>query len=141
MIKPSHKAIKDFQQTRSGLRGHGVKHESGLRSAFQYLLSGTARTAGWTLIPEETLPGKRVRPDGTFKDQYSIPRGWWESKDEQDDLEKEIQIKIGRGYPTANTIFEDSRRAILFQNQRKAGELCAGDWKRSSPRTSSSQHI
>jgi predicted helicase/very-short-patch-repair endonuclease len=95
----------------------------GLRAAFQYLLSGTARTAGWTLIPEETLPGKRVRPDGTFKDQYSIPRGWWESKDEEDDLEKEIQIKIGRGYPTANTIFEDSRRAILFQNKRKAGEF------------------
>ncbi|MBM3324991.1 MAG: DNA helicase, partial [Calditrichaeota bacterium] len=122
MIKPTHKAIKEFHQARASLRGHGVKHEGGLRSAFQALLSNTARSASWTLIPEETIPGKRIRPDGTFKDQFSMTRGWWESKDEHDDLEKEIQIKISKGYPTDNTIFEDSKRAILFQNRRKACE-------------------
>jgi predicted helicase len=122
MIKPTHKAIKEFHEARTRLRGHGVKHEMGLRSAFQALLSNTAHSVNWTLIPEETVPGKRIRPDGTFKDQFSMTRGWWESKDVQDDLEKEIQIKIGKGYPTDNTIFEDSKRAILFQNRRKAGE-------------------
>ena len=123
MIKPTHKAIKEFQDAQARLRGHGVKREMGMRAAFQSLLSSTGKAVDWTLIPEETLPGKRIRPDGTFKDQYSIPRGWWESKDEQDDLEKEIQAKIGKGYPTLNTIFEDSRRAILFQNKRNAGEF------------------
>ena len=41
--------------------------------------------------------------------------GFWEAKDTDDDLDAEIQKKIAKGYPLTNTIFEDTRRAVLFQ--------------------------
>ena len=49
-------------------------------------------------------------------------RGYWEAKDTRDDLEAEINRKIARGYPLTNTIFEDTQRAILYQNGRRAFE-------------------
>ncbi|MDZ4182718.1 MAG: type ISP restriction/modification enzyme, partial [Candidatus Cloacimonadaceae bacterium] len=42
--------------------------------------------------------------------------GYWESKDEYDDLELEIRKKFEKGYPDDNIIFEDSTRAVLYQN-------------------------
>src|SRR5262249_11349702 len=62
------------------------------------------------------LPGASIRPDGTFRDAYYLERGYWEAKDTQDKLEAEIQKKIARGYPLSNTIFEDTRKAYLYQN-------------------------
>ncbi len=75
--------------------------------------------------------GHTVRPDGIVRDANSIPRGYWEAKDSRDDLAREIQRKIGRGYPTTNTIFEDTKRAVLFQNREQA-------LKRTSPTRASS---
>ena len=43
--------------------------------------------------------------------------GFWEAKDTDDDLDKEIAAKIAKGYPLNNTIFEDTRQAVLFQNK------------------------
>jgi hypothetical protein len=96
-----------------------VEHELALRHAFQNLLADSARLHGWTLIAELSAKagGHTVRPDGTLRDANSIPRGYWEAKDSRDDLAREIQRKIGRGYPLTNTIFEDTRRAVLFQNR------------------------
>ena len=87
-----------------------------MRSAFQSLLADTARRRGWTLIPEQIYRvGKQhVTPDGTLRDLF-IRRGFWEAKDEDDDLDVEISKKIGKGYPTSNIIFEDTRQAVLFQ--------------------------
>ena len=42
-------------------------------------------------------------------------RGYWEAKDTDDDLDAEISKKIAKGYPLNNTIFEDTRQAVLFQ--------------------------
>src|SRR5207249_1331071 len=36
------------------------------------------------------------------------------------DLDKEITKKIARRHPLTNTIFEDTRRAVLFQGKREA---------------------
>ena len=33
-----------------------------------------------------------------------------------DNLNKEIQSKITKGYPLKNTIFEDTKRLVLYQN-------------------------
>ena len=120
MIKPTHRAIKEYYEHRSRLGQHRVSHEMGVRGAFQFLLAETAKSYKWTLIPEETLPGKRIRPDGTLKDQFSIPRGHWESKDTKDDLDYEIQQKSAKGYPLDNIIFEDSRQAVLIRDKREA---------------------
>jgi len=61
----------------------------------------------------------RIRPDGTFRDDFYIERGYWEAKDTHDDLETEIKKKTARGYPLTNPIFEDTRTAVLYQNNRR----------------------
>lgn len=80
-----------------------------------------ARLKDWTFIAE--LSGKSggsiIRPDGTLGDRNSLPRGYWEAKDTQDDLDTEIKRKIARGYPLSNIIFEDTQTGVLFQNQQK----------------------
>ena len=91
-----------------------MTHEGALRSAFQNLLAETGRRTGWTLIPE--LASGSIRPDGTFRDEYFLNRGYWEAKDTNDNLETEIQKKIAKGYPLTNIIFEDTQRAYLYQN-------------------------
>ena len=40
--------------------------------------------------------------------QLRVPFGYWEAKDEKDDLDAEIDYKLRRGYPQDNIIFEDS---------------------------------
>ena len=125
-IKPNHKAIKSYYEALKTYVRQDVGHESALRSAFQNLLDETGRRMGWTLIPElpETAhrqsEGKTVRPDGTFRDDYYITRGYWEAKDTDDHLETEIKRKIAKGYSLGNTIFEDTRQAYLYQNGQLA---------------------
>jgi hypothetical protein len=47
-----------------------------------------------------------------------VPLGYWEAKDEEDDLDREIEKKLRKGYPQDNIIFEDSREAVLIQNKQ-----------------------
>lgn len=63
--------------------------------------------------------GAKVRPDGILKNLWGIEIGLWESKDEKDDIEAEIDAKQKKGYPLTNILFEDSLSAVLFQR----GEL------------------
>ncbi|MGO9126372.1 MAG: type ISP restriction/modification enzyme [Terriglobales bacterium] len=53
--------------------------------------------------------------DGALLDLYHLPHGYWEAKDEKDDLAKEVQLKLDKGYPSDNTIFQAPERAILYQ--------------------------
>ena len=111
------KAVDHYYQELSAYQQQNVTHETAVRSAFQNLLAIFAQSANWTLIPEQTLPNGK-RPDGTLRDSFRLPRGYWEAKDTKDDLATEIRKKIKAGYPTINTIFEDTRRAILYQNNK-----------------------
>ena len=60
-----------------------------------------------------------VRPDGTFRDSNSLPRGYWEAKDTKDNLDTEIRKKSAKGYRLTNTIFEDTQTAVLYQNKQE----------------------
>ena len=119
--QPKPKDIKDYYAALEAYEKQGVTHEGALRSAFQNLLAETGRRTGWTLIPE--LPSGSIRPDGTFRDEYYLNRGYWEAKDTNDNLETEIQKKIAKGYPLTNTIFEDTQRATLYQNGQVAMQV------------------
>jgi predicted helicase len=121
-IKPADKAIKTYYEALQAYQRQDVDHETALRSAFQNLLEQTGRRFAWTLIPElsDTAAGKAIRPDGTFRDDYYITRGYWEAKDSHDKLEAEIGKKLAKGYPRSNIIFEDTRQAQLYQNGRQA---------------------
>jgi hypothetical protein len=46
--------------------------------------------------------------------KHHLHRGYREAKDTDDKLEGEIKKKIAKGYPLTNTIFEDTRQAVLL---------------------------
>src|ERR1700730_14752044 len=112
------KAIDHYYQELDAYHEKKVTHETAVRSAFQNLLATFAQSANWVLIPEQILANGK-RPDGTLRDSFNLPRGYWEAKDHDDDLDTEIRKKITIGYPISNTIFEDSRRAVLFQGNKR----------------------
>ena len=116
------KAIDQYYKELEAYHDHKVTHETAVRSAFQNLLAAFAQSANWTLIPEQTLANGK-RPDGTLRDTYNLARGYWEAKDSNDDLIVEIRKKINVGYPISNTIFEDTRRAVLYQNNKQVLEV------------------
>jgi predicted helicase len=89
-------------------------HELALRPAFQHLLSEMARKVNLTLVHEMTIRG-RIRPDGVLCDAFHIQRGYWEAKGPRGNLEEEIRQKIKDGYPLENALFENTRRAVLYQ--------------------------
>jgi len=128
-IKPTHKSIQGYYENLKAYSAQNVTHEMGLRSAFQHLLEDTGRPHKWTLVPEQSLKvrGKTVRPDGTFRDEWHLPCGYWEAKDTSDDLDSEVRAKIAKGYPLTNTIFEDTCHAILFQNGHEVFRIPLGE--------------
>jgi predicted helicase len=128
-ISPAHPLIREYQRSLGELRAQNFRNELSLRAPFQNLLSDSARLHGWHFVAEAGAKagGRQIRPDGTLFDANSLPRGWWEAKDSSDDLPREIDRKIRRGYPVSNTIFEDTRRAILFQNREQVFAADLGD--------------
>ncbi len=118
------KSVDSYYAALEEYKGKNVTHETALRSAFQSLLAAFAQTVGWTLVPEQKLTvGKHIiRPDGTLRDAINLRCGYWEAKDADDDLDVEIRKKITSGYPTTNSIFEDTRRAVLYQDGRREFE-------------------
>ena len=120
-LKPGHKAIQQYHAALQQYLAQHVEHEGALETAFSRLLADTAPARGWTLIPKlkYKVGGRTIFPDGTLRDEFNLPRGYWEAKDTHDDLDKEIQEKIKKGYPLSNIIFEDTRRAVLVQDGRE----------------------
>jgi hypothetical protein len=128
-LTPADPIIRTYLNDLQLLKDHQVSHELGLKGPFQNLLDKAARKRGWTLVPELSTHsgGKRVVPDGTVRDEFRLARGWWEAKDTSDNLAAEIQKKLKAGYPTRNTIFEDTRTAVLFQDRSEAGEYALAE--------------
>ncbi|HYP42365.1 MAG TPA: type ISP restriction/modification enzyme [Chloroflexia bacterium] len=97
----------------------GASNEGATRAAFQKLLADIARPRGLSLLGEQTIAGTRkrsIRVDGLLVDEYKLWRGIWEAKDTADDLPAAISQKIADGYPLDNTLFENTRQAVLYQN-------------------------
>lgn len=97
----------------------GSKKETAIRNAFYNLLNQYANTVNLVLVPELTIKnrnGKNVTPDGTMKDALRLDHGYWESKDEADNIDEEIRKKFDKGYPSDNILFEDSQTAVLIQD-------------------------
>src|SRR2546429_1192366 len=115
------KAIDRYYKELQEYKGR-ADYELATRTAFLNLLSESARHVKWLLIPEQTLEGG-IRPDGVLRDNFDLKRGFWEAKGAQSDLDKEITKKIATGYPLTNTIFENTKKAILFQNKKRAFEF------------------
>ena len=93
----------------------GSRNESSIKDAFKNLLNEYCKTRDFLLIPELLYKDKNIRPDGTVKDALRLDWGYWESKDQYDNLDEEIEKKLNKGYPNDNILFEDSKTAVLIQ--------------------------
>ena len=101
-----------------------------IRKAFSDLLSDLARSQDMVLIEEQPIatgPGRGRRPDGTVRHSIRVVHGYWEAKDGDDDLDAEIEAKRRVGYPVANTIFEDSLEAALWQHGAEVSRCAMTD--------------
>jgi predicted helicase len=110
----------------------GTHRESVVREAFKDLLKGWARSHDLIFVPEYEIatPAKDRRyVDGALVHALRVPFGYWEAKDEKDDLDAEIEIKKRRGYPQDNIIFEDSNRAVLVQEKAEVYRCPVDDVK------------
>src|SRR3989338_4078523 len=102
----------------------GTHRESVVREAFKDLLKGWARSHDLIFVPEYEIatPAKDRRyVDGALVHALRVPFGYWEAKDEKDDLDAEIATKLRRGYPQDNIIFEDSTQAVSVQERLADG--------------------
>ena len=118
-LKPTHKPVEDYYAALAQFEQLEVRHEGAVRSAFQSLLQGCARQFDWTLVPEHSMTVRRDRRivvDGALMDNFRLTHGYWEAKDEDDDLPSEVVRKFEVGYPRDNILFQDPYRAILWQN-------------------------
>ena len=121
-LRSTHKIIRDYYNALDQFDRLGVAHEGAVRSAFQSLLQGCARQFDWTLVPEHSMTvhqNRRIVVDGALMDDFRLTHGYWEAKDEDDDLPSEVVRKFERGYPRDNILFQEPHRAILWQNERQ----------------------
>jgi len=107
-----------YQEVEKLKQRGGTKMESTVSQAFYTLLNDYAQQKELMLVPQVWVKGKlgrKVKPDGTLKDSLRQDWGYWESKDEADDIDEEIEKKFAKGYPDVNILFEDSNTAVLIQ--------------------------
>ncbi|RLA07186.1 MAG: helicase [Gammaproteobacteria bacterium] len=121
-------AIKEYYSELENLKFYS-KNEQSTKGAFANLLSLYAKKQDLILVPELKFDNKNI-PDGTIKDNFRFSFGYWEAKDSKDNLDIEIQKKISKGYPTDNIIFEDTTRAVLYQNQEMVLDIDMQDDKK-----------
>ncbi len=116
----SQQLINEYRAELDRLRAvSGSKRESVLREAFKDLLKRWGRAHDLQFVAEHDILTKqmtRIYTDGALLHGLRVPFGYWEAKDESDDLEKEIEAKFRKGYPKDNIIFTDDATAVLWQD-------------------------
>ncbi|MDP2982434.1 MAG: type ISP restriction/modification enzyme [Candidatus Latescibacter sp.] len=120
-LKPSHKAVKDYYDALQKFTSLGYENEGAVKNAFAKLLRTAAKRFGFTLIEEYPIKknGASIAVDGALLDDFKLSHGYWEAKDTQDDLEKEVKKKFIKGYPQDNIIFQAPERALVYRNGSK----------------------
>ncbi|MEK6301849.1 MAG: type ISP restriction/modification enzyme [Acidobacteriota bacterium] len=117
-LKTTHKPVRDYYEALQQFSRIGVSHEGAVRSAFQSLLESCGSQFGWKLVPEWPIKKSRLRVDGALVDAFNLTHGFWEAKDQHDDLKVEVKRKFAAGYPRNNILFQAPERAILYQDSR-----------------------
>ncbi len=112
--------INEYRAELDRLRAvSGSRRESVLREAFKDLLKRWGKSHDLQFIAEHDIVTRamnRIYLDGALLHGLRVPFGYWEAKDESDDLEREIEAKFRKGYPRDNIIFTDDATAVLYQD-------------------------
>jgi predicted helicase len=114
-----HQYLNDLDRLKSA---SGSVREGVVSEAFKDLLKAGARQHDLIFVAQhklETTAKERRYVDGALLYSLRVPFGYWEAKDEKDDLDAEIDLKFRRGYPQDNIIFEDSQTAVLIQSRKE----------------------
>ncbi len=96
----------------------GSKRETIVREAFKDLLKAWGKALDLVFLAEyplKTATKSNISVDGALLHSIRTPLGWWEAKDEDDDLDEEIAKKFKKGYPRDNIVFTDDATASLWQ--------------------------
>ena len=101
-LKPTHKLVKDYYKVLGQFGQLHIDHEVAVRSAFQGLLAAAASGSigHWF----RNTPSSRPKAEPITRRRRAarflhLAHGYWEAKDEHDDLDKEIRAKLEKGYP------------------------------------------
>jgi len=125
-LKPSHKPVREYYNELKQFEKLGVSHEGAVKIAFQKLLDSCGKQFSWTLVQEWQIKrsGKRAaRVDGALVDDFGLTHGYWEAKDSDDDLAREVKKKFQDGYPKDNIIFQAPERVILYQDGKQVEDV------------------
>ena len=125
-LKPTHQIIQDYYEALQKYEDYNITHEGAVSNPFAILLNFCAKKVNATFVPQYPMrgsKGKHIIVDGAILDQYGLPIAYWEAKDMDDDLPKEVQKKRRKGYPFDNILFQNPQCAILYQDERKVKDL------------------
>jgi predicted helicase len=120
-LKSTHAPVKAYYETLEKCAAGRFDNEGNIRRAFEALLEKCARPFERFVVGEYQIArsGKSpLRVDAAVLDAFNLPRGYWEAKDEKDDLKAEMNKKFAAGYPQTNILFQAPTRAILVQDGR-----------------------
>ncbi|MBD2552031.1 N-6 DNA methylase [Limnothrix sp. FACHB-708] len=117
--------INEYYKRLERLRGAST-NEGVTSGAFLLLLSSYCDRRSYQLVTQlsrHTSRGNLIRFDGVVQNYLHFDLGYWEAKDEKDDLDQEIEAKFDKGYPNDNILFENTREAILYQNGSEVSRI------------------
>jgi predicted helicase len=127
-LKPSDKPIEQYYRDMKRqyeiyfqTRTNNNPSEGVVEPIFLNLLSYCSKQVEWNFEPKKSLPNGNI-PDGSFLESKVgiLPMGYMESKDDDDDLDEEIEKKIlTKDYPDFNILFWQPKRAVLIQRKKK----------------------
>jgi hypothetical protein len=122
-LKPTHAAVKNYYAALTQFGQLHFDNEAQVSDAFAKLLADCGRKLKLTFIPQFPIQRAKTRVivDGALLDNFHLAHGYWEAKDENDDLEREIKAKLEKGYPRDNIIFQAPERAVLYQGGIRQG--------------------
>ena len=117
-LKATHKVVRAYFTELNSLAQLDVGHEGAVAPAFANILRAGAQPFGWTLTEQyQRKPGRgrTIRIDGALLDNFKLAHGYWEAKDNDDDLDAEIRKKLAAGYPRDNILFWAPQRMVVIQ--------------------------
>ena len=116
--------IEEYYNKIEDAKKSGVDNEQNIREYFYELLKNYTNSQNLKIEREtkefvfENGQKKNIFLDGRIKKENMVI-GWVENKDAKDDLNKEIKNKKEKQYPLLNTIFENSKELVLFQDGKE----------------------
>ena len=121
-LKATHKVVRAYFTELNSLAQLGFFHEGAVAPAFANILRAGAQPFGWTLTEQyQRKPGRgrTIRIDGALLDNFKLAHGYWEAKDNDDDLDVQIRKKLAAGYPRDNILFWAPQRMVVIQQGQR----------------------